>query len=226
MKSKNLVLGLALVAMGFVSCKDEAETTAEKTVDTYVVYVDSLGNIQSSDAKANWAAIEADYQRRTSEAEAALANLKDKTAAQERLDASRARYEELKAKVQAELDKDQAATTTATTGGGGSLRTTLFGGKAVGDDMTFMWVNKDNIREVYENFIENVQDNKDSYSREDWDEIKLLYEALDTRKNTVEKEGLSSDDNRKISAAKIKFAPMYTTNRMGAKSAENQNAKE
>ncbi len=217
MKIKNLILGLAVIAMGFVSCKSEEETNAERTVDTYVVYVDSLGNIASADAKANWAEIEAEYQRRTSEAEAALANMKDREKAQERLDASRARYEELKMKVQAEMEAEKPA--------GSGLRTTLFPGGAVGDDMAFEWVNKDNIREVYENFVETVQDNKDSYSREDWDEIKLLYEALDTRKNTVEKEGLSSEDNRKIAAAKIKFAPMYTTNRMGAKSEENQKAK-
>jgi len=217
MKIKNFILGFAVIAMGFVSCKSEEETNAEKTVDTYVVYVDSLGNVASADAKANWASIEAEYQRRTAEAEAALANMKDRDKAQERLDASRARYEELKMKVQAEIDAEKPAS--------GGLRTTLFPGGAVGDDMKFEWVNKDNIREVYENFVETVQDNKDSYSREDWDEIKLLYEALDTRKNTVEKEGLSSEDNRKIAAAKIKFAPMYTTNRMGAKSEENQEAK-
>ena len=219
MKIKNLVLGLAVIAMAFVSCKSEEETNAEKTVDTYVVYVDSLGNVASTDAKTNWAEIESEYQRRTTEAEAALANMKDKTKAQERLDASRARYEELKMKVQAEMEKDQPVAT------GGTLRTTLFPGGTVGDDMKFEWVNKDNIREVFENFVETVQDNKDSYSREDWDEIKLLYEALDTRKNTVEKMGLSSEDNRKIAAAKVKFAPMYTVNRMGAKSGENQEAK-
>lgn len=224
MKIKNLALGLAVVAMGFVSCKSEDETKAEKTVDTYVVYVDSLGNIASSDAKQNWSAIEADYQQRTSEAEAALANMKDKEKAQERLDASRARYEALKAKVQAEMAAEQTAATAAT--GTSALRTTLFPGGAVGNDMKFEWVNKDNIREVYDNFVETVQDNKDKYSREDWDEIKLLYEALDTRKNTVEKEGLSSSDNRKIAATKLKFAPMYTVNRMGAKSEENQDAKD
>ncbi len=220
MKIKNLVLGMAVVATGFVSCKSEEETKAEKTVDTYVVYVDSLNNVEMADAKANWTAIEADYQRRTTEAEAALAMMKDKTKAQEKLDASRARYDELKMKMQAEMDKEQAMAPAT-----GGIRVKLFPGQVVGDDMKFEWVNKDNIREVYVNFVETVQDNKDSYSREDWDEIKLLYEALDTRKNTVEKMGLSSDDNSKIAAAKIKFAPMYTVNRMGAKSDENQEAK-
>jgi len=52
-----------------------------------------------------------------------------------------------------------------------------------------------------------------------------MYEALDSRKNTVEKEGLTSEDNRKIAGLKLKFAPMYTLNRMGAKSEENKAAK-
>jgi hypothetical protein len=53
-----------------------------------------------------------------------------------------------------------------------------------------------------------------------------MYEALDSRKNTVEKEGLTSSDNRKIAGLKLKFAPMYTLNRMGAKSEEMEKAKQ
>ena len=56
--------------------------------------------------------------------------------------------------------------------------------------------------------------------------MKLLYEALDTRKNTVENEGLTSSDNMKIASIKFKFAPMLKINRIGAKSEENSEAKE
>lgn len=105
------------------------------------------------------------------------------------------------------------------------LRKALLGEEHIGEDLTFNWVNKDNILQVYENFVNTVQQNKESYSREDWDEIKLLYEALDSRKNTVEKEGLSSKDNLKIAALKTEFAPMYTINRMTAKAEENAEAK-
>jgi hypothetical protein len=87
-------------------------------------------------------------------------------------------------------------------------------------------VNASNIHSVYKTLIHTVENNKDSYSREDWDEIKLMYEALDSRKNTVEKEGLTKEDNRKIAALKFKFAPMMTVNRMGAKSEEMKEAKE
>src|SRR3970040_1685512 len=114
MKSRNLLLGAAVIALGFTSCKDEKATEAEKKVDTYVVYVDSIGNVAEADAKTNWEAIDASYQMRISDAEAALENLKDKEKAQERIDASKAKYEALKAKMQADMDavQDEVATTT------------------------------------------------------------------------------------------------------------------
>ncbi len=224
MKSTRMVLGIAVIALGFTSCKDEKAQQAEKTVDTYVMYVDSLGNVASEDAKANWQGIEATYQLRSGDAQAALANMKDNAEAQERLDAATAKYESLKAKYEAEMQENAQAAVAANPKQ--QLRNALFGEGKIGDDMSFTWVNKDNILGVYQQFVSTVDTNKDAYSREDWDEIKLMYEALDSRKNTVEKEGLSGDDNRKIASLKLKFAPMYTVNRMGAKSGEMKKAKE
>jgi hypothetical protein len=225
MKSRNLLLGAAVIALGFTSCKDEKAEQAEKKVDTYVVYVDSIGNVAEADAKTNWEAIDASYQMRISDAEAALENLKDKEKAQERINTSKAKYEALKAKMQADMDAQKAAAAPAPINSKQKLRNALFGQGKIGDDMDFSWVNKDNIHSVYQQFIHTAEDNKDSYSREDWDEIKLMYEALDSRKNTVEKEGLSSEDNRKIAGLKFKFAPMLKVNRMGAKSEEMEAAK-
>ncbi|MFV8359722.1 hypothetical protein [Flavobacterium sp. LS1P3] len=224
MKSTKMVLGIAVIALGFTSCKDEKAQQAEKTVDTYVMYVDSLGNVASEDAKANWQGIEATYQLRSGDAQAALANMKDNAEAQERLDAATAKYEALKAKYEAEIQENTQVAVAANPKQ--QLRNALFGEGKIGDDMSFTWVNKDNILGVYQQFVSTVDTNKDAYSREDWDEIKLMYEALDSRKNTVEKEGLSGDDNRKIASLKLKFAPMYTVNRMGAKSGEMKKAKE
>ena len=219
MKTRNLILTMAFSAIAFVSCKDEKEAQAEKTVNNYVVYVDSLGNVAEADAKANWQAIDNAYQMRVSEAEAAMENMKDKSAAQQKLDAARAKYEELKAKMEAAAATETASSPKQT------LRNALFGEGKIGDDMNFDWVNKDNIHSVYQQFVHTAEDNKDKYSREDWDEIKLMWEALDSRKNTVEKEGLSGEDNRKIAGLKIKFAPMLQVNRMGAKGDEQAEAK-
>jgi len=218
MKKSNLIFGLAILLVAFTSCKDEKSTQAEKTLDTYVVYVDSIETISTEEARTNWAAIEANYQARNDAAQQALADLEDQEKAQARIDASNAKYETLKAKLEA---ANQAAISPKQ-----QLRNALFGEGRIGDDMSFAWVNKDNILATFKTFTQTVENNKDAYSREDWDEIKLLYEALGTRKNTVEKEGLSSSDNNEIAVIKIKFAPMLKVNRMGAKAEENAAAKQ
>lgn len=220
MKKRNLFLGLALVALVFTSCKDEKVIAAEKSVDTYVVYVDSIGNIDASEVQTNWQSINDSYQIRVTEAEIALDYLKEREAAQTRIDASKAKFEALRAQMEAEMQAQAALNTKQ------ALRNALFGEGKIGDDMNFDWVTKDNILAVYEQFVATADANKDNYSREDWDEVKLMYEALDSRKNTVENEGLSSADNKKIAGLKLKFAPMLTFNRMGAKTEEMQEAKQ
>lgn len=219
MKSTKWLLGVAVIALGFTSCKDEKEVQAEKAVDTYVVYVDSVEKVAIEDAQKNWEGINAVYQLRMSEAEANLANLKDSIKAKERIIASKEKYEVIRAKM-------VVNTPVAIPSSKQQLRNALFGEGKIGDDMSFDWVNAANIHGVYQDFVHTVENNKDSYSREDWDEIKLMYEALDSRKNTVEKEGLTKDDNKEIAALKFKFAPMMKVNRMGAKSEEMKEAKE
>ena len=218
MKNIQMVLGIALIALSFTSCKDEKQEQAQKKVDAYVAYVDSVKNVSAENLKADWKSVDAEYDRRSQEAQAALADLKDNSAATEKINASKVKYEEFKNEMTtvfappAPSPKQQ-------------LRNALFGEGKIGDDMNFDWVNAQNIHSVYQQFVHTVEDNKDKYSREDWDEVKLMYEALDSRKNTVEKEGLTAEDNRKIAGLKVKFAPMYTVNRMGAKSEENKDAK-
>ena len=225
MKKFSLFAGAAIIALGFTSCKDENEKVAEKSFDSYEKYVDSVSNVSVDEAKTNWQAIEADYNARTAEAEAALANMKDQVAAQERLDKSKAKYAELKAKLDAEAAK--TATPDATNSNRNQvLRDAYFGAGKIGEDMSFAWVNKDNIVSVYQNFYDTFDKNKDSYSREDFDEIKAMYEALDAHKNTVEKQGLTSENNGKIAAIKLKFAPKFKWERVGAKADENEKSKE
>jgi hypothetical protein len=105
------------------------------------------------------------------------------------------------------------------------LRDRLFGEGKIGDDMQFAFVTGDNILGIYQNFVDVVADNKNTYSREDWDEINVLYEALDTRKNAVEKD-LKTSDNLKIAGLKIKFASIAATHRGGTKVKENAESKQ
>ena len=221
MKTGIVIIGVALLALNLTGCKNEAEKQAEENVDRYTAYVDSVTSVESADAKTNWEAFQAGYEQRTAEVEASMANLKDRAKAEERLAASKAKYAEYKAKIEAEVMEEQKA---AAPDRKGMLRTAFFGEK-MGADMNFGWVNKDNILSVYQQFTQTYKTNKDSYTREDFDEIKTWYEALDARKNTVEKEGLSGPDNRKIAAIKIGFAPSFMWNRGGEKGEENADAK-
>lgn len=218
MRNIKIAAAVTLLVLGLTSCKDEKQEKAQKTIDSYVAYVDSVKNVSADNLKENWKNVEAEYDRKSQEAQTALADLKDNSAATEKINASKIKYEEFKNEMTtvfappAPSPKQQ-------------LRDALFGAGKIGDDMNFSWVNAKNIHSVYQQFVHTVENNKDKYSREDWDEVKLMYEALDSRKNTVEKEGLTAEDNRKIAGLKIKFAPMYTVNRMGAKSEENKDAK-
>lgn len=226
MKKINLFASASIIALGFASCKQESKT-AEVTFDRYESYVDSVSNVSVADAKANWQAIESDYNARTAEAEAEIAALEDKTAAQERVDRSKAKYAELKARLEAEAMAAQGDGMAPVTGDRKQvLSAAYFKAGKIGEKMDFSWVNKDNILTVYNDFYNEFDKNKDSYSREDFDYIKAMYEALDSRKNTVEKEGLSSKDNAKIAELKLKFAPKFKWERMGAKADENAEAKE
>ena len=217
MKNIQLVSGIAFIALIFTSCKDEKQEKAQKTIDSYVAYVDSVKNVTADDLKENWKGVETEYDKRAEEAQLALADIKDNTAATEKINTSKVKYEEFR--------NEMAVLFAPSPSPKQQLRNALFGEGKIGDDMNFDWVNAKNIHSVYQQFVHTVENNKDKYSREDWDEVKLMYEALDSRKNTVEKEGLTAEDNRKIAGLKLKFAPMYTVNRMGAKSEEAAAAK-
>jgi hypothetical protein len=224
MKNLKVMLGAAVIAAALTSCKDEAKVNAEKTVDNYVAYVDSVNNLDATARVENWEAIKAGYETRYSDAQSALSTLENDVKTQEKITESQTKYEAVEQQAQAEAAKKAEANVAAT---GNALADSLFGaGTVVGNDMAFAWVNKDNILSVYTNFYETFKANKDSYSRQDLDKIKAWYEALDARKNTVEKEGLSTSDNNDIAKLKIKFAPMFKWERMTAKGEENQDAKD
>jgi PDZ domain-containing secreted protein len=225
MKKGILKFGLfSMVLLGLVSCKNDEKELADKRISELESYVDSLKTVAAADMESNWDQIAADFDRKSTEANAALTNLDEETrnASQQKIDAARSSYDGFKVT----LETKAAETTAVATNPNQMLRDRFFGAGKVGEDMNFSWVNKDNILSVYDAFFQSYKDNKENFTREDYDEVKLMYEALDSRKNTVEKEGLSSEDNGKIASIKFKFGPMFKMNRMGAKSRETAEAKE
>lgn len=218
---------LSAILIGSFSCKNNKNEVAETRIAALESYVDSLKTVSSAEVESNWEQITADYNRKTNDANVALSTADEatKAASQGRVDASIAKYDELKVSYENKASAIDPAIQTAKNPSQ-LLRDRLFGAGKIGNDMSFAWVNKDNILDVYDKFFESYKENRSDFSREDYDEIKLMFEALDNRKNTVEKEGLSSSDNMKIASIKVKFNPMFQLNRVGAKARETAEAKE
>lgn len=205
------------------ACRNTESEQRYVSVDAYEAYVDSISNVGMRDLDNQWDDIESTIQDRRDKAEAEMQSISDddeiKARYQQKIYATSVRYDDFRDRVLSERERNQGNTNNA------SLRKSLFENVTVGNDRNFDWVNKDNIHDVYDHFVTTVSNNKDDYTREEWDEIKMLYESLDSRKNTVENEGLSAEDNRKIAALKVKFAPMYQMNRLEAKNEENKESK-
>lgn len=216
---KKLVLMLSCAALiSVVACEkknDEATVTRQELKD----YVDSVKKADAEYSDIYWANVEAGYQTRVAKAEAAAVNDEKE---KQKVEEAKADFESYKMKYTEELQKKKDEEVYAKKK---AFRDALFGEGKIGADISFAWVDAKNIRGVYENFVNVIEANKDNYSREDWDEIKVLYEALDTRKNEVEKE-LATKDNLAIAKQKVRFVAIKATNRPMAKAEENMEAKE
>ncbi|MES2629760.1 MAG: DUF6565 domain-containing protein [Bacteroidota bacterium] len=187
----------------FTNCNSE-DQAAKESVKDLRSYVDSVNSVEPKGD--NWNTIEMKYNEKADRAEVATS----KPEVDEKLKAD---YEQIKADYAALKEKYQKQQAVMYKK---ALRDALFGEGSIGQDITFNYVNAANAANVYERFVNSVAANKDNYSREDWDEVKVLYEALDTRKNEIEKD-LAGKDNRKIAGLKIRFASIKAVNRPGAK---------
>ena len=212
----------ALVVTGFIACK-ESPTVAQQDAINLNSYVDSVENLTPVYTAAYWAEVDNGYQVRLTRADKSMATLdaSDKT----KLEESKAQYAALKNSYEIKLKEAEATAVINTPDYRQVLRNKLFGEGVIGSDMGFGFATENNLLSIYRNFVNTVADNKDNYTREDWDEIKVLYEALDTRKNTVEKQ-LPDGDNTKIAGLKVKFSLIKATHRGGTKGEENKAAKE
>jgi len=212
MKINQLLLTTALIA-GIGACTNNKKTASSSLKH----YVDSVNAAAPVYTEANWTVIDNDYQQRATLAAADEQSMSE--ADKKELEESRAKYAELKAKYDTELQKNRSVIESKS-----ALRNSLFGAGNIGEDMDFKFVTSANMLSVYQGFVDAVEVNKEYYTREDWDEIKVLYEALDTHKNKDEK-NLATEDNMKIAGLKLKFAGVYTTYRSGSKGKENAEAK-
>ena len=222
MKSINFLMTAVVAATGFVACTNSG-TEAKQDATSFNMYVDSVGKLTPVYTTAYWTILDEGYQVRVIKADQSMATLDAEAKAE--IEESKAMYAVLKNNYEIKIaEAENQNNLSASNDYRQVLRNNLFGVGMVGTDLKFDFVTAGNLLNVYRTFVNTVADNKDSYTREDWDEIKVLYEALDTRKNAVEKD-LPNGDNTKIAGLKIKFSAIKATHRGGTKAQENKDAK-
>lgn len=222
MKEIKLVVTTFLVIAGFIACKN-SPTIAQQDAMNLNSYVDSLETLTPVYTAAYWSELDNGYQVRLTKANNTMVTLE--AADKAKLDESKVQYAALKTSYEIKIKEADANAIVTVPDYRQALRNNLFGEGMIGSDMSFSFATANNLLSIYRKFVNTVAENKNNYSREDWDEIKVLYEALDTRKNTVEKE-LPDGDNTKIAGLKIKFSAIKATHRGGTKGEENKAAKE
>ena len=222
MKKIKLLLIVAFAITGFIGCKNSA-TEAQQDASNLNSYVDSVENLTPVYTAVYWSDLDNGYQVRVAKTDNTMSSLKESD--KKEVEESKTQYAVLKTNYEIKIKEAETSATITAPDYRQSLRNNLFGEGMIGSDMSFGFATANNLLSIYRKFVNTVAENKNKYSREDWDEIKVLYEALDTRKNTVEKE-LPDGDNNKIAGLKIKFSLIKATHRGGTKGAENKAAKE
>lgn len=208
------ILSITLLAIGclaFASCSDEKK--ADKAYDDFKEYVSERRDSAEAYYDKNWDELESEYNEKRLKAEEKIANWNDEMRAE--YASLQSDWESFKEDYLSEKSRRENMVKTQT------IVENLFP-SGISSDLT--GVTAANILEVHTHFVNYVELHKDEMTREQWDRVELLWEALGTKKNEVEKD-LKTSDNLKIAELKIKFGAIKATNRPSAKIEENADAK-
>lgn len=220
MNHSSLMIGVVFSCAIISSCSPQTEKEAERELTRLDNYLDSVKAATPEYTAEGWGKIKAEYNNTIEKVENSGEKLSEE--ANNKLEEAKAEYNAIKADY--EIHIHEANGKTGITDNKQTLHRQLFGDEKIGADMQFNFVTAKNALSVYDKFVHSVKENQEYYSREDWDEIKLLYEALDNRKNEIEKD-LASEDNMKIAKLKVQFASINTLKRPLSKIEENEDAK-
>ncbi|RYG40020.1 MAG: hypothetical protein EOO01_28300 [Chitinophagaceae bacterium] len=215
-KQLGLVAITCMMGIGLVSCDASADEKIDRDLTNLGNYMDSIKATSTDYTAEKWENIKTEYNETIREIDVEKTKLS--ASASTKLENVKAEYNKLKDEFEAKIKARKADDYKV------KVRRALFIDNEVGDDRKFDFVTGKNALAVYENFVNTVKKNRDTYTREDWDEIKSLYEALDNRKNEIEKD-LPTADNLKIAKLKVQFAAIKSVERPAAKVEENTDSK-
>jgi hypothetical protein len=214
--NKIIITALAIVAL--VACNNAKHNDLTAQVDNLQKWVDSVKAANVVYDSSTWVALDSKY----SEANASLTASELKEDEKAKLEATQKSWDEYKTTYIAKMDEAKKAAMPAEPAFNDEAKMkvakNIFGEVTMTNTMDFSWVNASNILSTYNNFYEKFKANQATYNTDELAYIKALYEALDARKNEVEKEkAFKGSDNVKIAQTKVKFASLFAADKTEAK---------
>ncbi len=199
---KGIVLSMiGSLLLSIVACGPNGKT--EKEVKNLRSYVDSVeqNRHQYYQDETYWNTVEEHYASKQQEIDAQTKDLSIQ---------AKADYEKIKADYA--VLKEKNISEKLRENNRLALRNSLYNQEKIDNEARFLFMVPSNALNIYESFVTKVNHHKDEYSREDWDEIKVLYNAMNVRKNEIENQ-IGSRDNQKILNQKVKFLAIKALNR-------------
>lgn len=96
MKYSIPLFGLSLITIPFTSCTSEQEKTVQVGTDNYVRFVDSVVNLNTDSAQANWNRIEKDFDKKSTQLNIEIDKLEENHDFDAKIDSATVKYEAFK----------------------------------------------------------------------------------------------------------------------------------
>lgn len=217
----NKIIISVIAIVGLVACNN---ASSNQDLSTQIVnlqkWVDSVKMANLTYDSITLVSLEAQYNSASAPLES---NTELKEEDKAKVETSKKTWEEFKNDYNSKMNAAKMLATLEITGFNDEAKVkmakNIFGEVAMMNSMDFSWVNASNILTVYNGFYEKFKANQNLYNNDELAYVKALYEALDTRKNEVEKEkSFKGSDNIKIAQTKTKFSVLFGSTKTGEKS--------
>ncbi|WP_299824509.1 hypothetical protein [uncultured Pontibacter sp.] len=197
---KKLCTGFAMllfiILAGACSSAKEAEMETRDELSDFRSWISSTTSNVADRTEDDWQRAKDDFKMRTDELDQMQSNFSDEV---------REEYQHLKQQFN---DADSSYVQSRQEANKMEWQSTLLGSYA---DLST--INNTNIREAYITFMENVRENKSTWTNADWDMAKLVLESLNNRKQELR--DIPTDTEVKIKALQLEFTTLETAADVG-----------
>ncbi|NDK56014.1 hypothetical protein [Pontibacter fetidus] len=179
------------------SCSASKETKVEDELGDFRNWISQTTSNISDRTEEDWKKAKSDFATRTQELDVKQENFSDEL---------KQDYQNLKQQFN-DADKQYEESRRA-------ARLTEWEQKLLGSYADKSTITRENVRQVYITFMENVRSQRSNWTDQDWEMAKMVMQTLNDRKDEVD-EDLPTDDEVKIKALQMEFKTLETGGDLG-----------